>query len=110
MLGHFSYLGYMLIFVFLALAILWGRYYRELFANKGILIKVVVIAVIYQLIVDPIAESWKAWAFSSNEVLGIWFINFPIENTIFFALNSFAIASAVIGFITHQKRHRADLS
>lgn len=109
MFGHYSYLILMLIIVFIALAILWGRYSKELWANKVILIEVAFIAVVYQFVSDPFAEAWRAWFFSNDKILGIWIINFPIENTLFFALNAFTVACAVIGFITHQRRHNAKL-
>jgi len=107
--GHFSYLVYMLIFTLTPTAILWSINYKFLKKNLKVILLTVLLAVVYQIIVDPIAESWKAWFFSPDLILGIWIINFPIENTIFFALTSLATSSAVLTFLHFQGRFKKGL-
>lgn len=101
--GHFSYLVYMLIFTMLPTTILWSINFKFLKRNLKIIILTVSLAVIYQLIADLIAENWQAWFFSNDKILQIWIFNFPLENTLFFILTSFATASAVLTFI-HLKK------
>lgn len=89
----------MLIFTLISTTILWSINYKFLKRNLRVILLTVVMAVIYQLIVDPIAENWQAWFFSHNKILQIWVFNFPLENTLFFILTSFATSSAVLTFI-----------
>ena len=102
--GHFSYLVYMLIFTLIPIGILWVKNFQFLKKNIKIVWMTVIIAVIYQLIVDPFAENWNAWFFSSDKILGVWIFNFPLENILFFILISIAISSAVLTFIYYQER------
>jgi lycopene cyclase domain-containing protein len=103
MFGTFSYLAWMLIFTFVAIGILWWRYYKVLWPNRKVIAIVSLWAIVYQTIVDPFAESWHAWFFDNERVLGIWIGNFPIENTIFFVLVAIAISSFVISRVARNK-------
>lgn len=106
MFGKYSYLVYMLIFTIIPIVIIWAKEFNYLKKNIKVIAMVVGIAIIYQLIVDPFAEIWKAWFFTKEKTLGIWIINFPIENTIFFILVSVAISSALLAFINYEKTGR----
>ena len=110
MFGHYSYLIYMLIFTLIPIVIIWSRYYKELWKEKATIFKVVLLLTVYETVADAIGEGWDGWIFSHSKTLGIWVINFPIENVIFTMLTTFAVASAVIAFIVHQKRRGAKLS
>ena len=101
--GHFSYLVYMLIFTLIPICILWSINFHFLKKNIKVIWMTTVIAIVYQLIVDPFAENWHAWFFSHDKILGVWIFNFPVENILFFVLISVAISSAVLSFIYHQK-------
>lgn len=105
MFGKYSYLIYMLIFTLIPIAVIWTKYYIFLKANIKIVLLMSAIGIIFQLITDPFAESWRAWFFRSDRILNVWIWNFPIENLIFFFLVSIAVSSAILGFIKHyQKR------
>ncbi len=99
--GSLAYLGYMLIFTLVPISLIWAKHHHYLRRNWRVLAMVMGIGVLYQLAVDPFAEAWHAWFFTRSQTLGLWFLNFPIENTIFFALVSFAIASAMLALIEH---------
>ncbi len=100
MFGQYSYLVWMLIFTLVPIGILWARYGRRLlWRNRKAIFVIAIIAILYQLVADPFAESWRAWFFTKNETMGVWIGNFPIENTIFFFLVSIAISSFVIARI-----------
>lgn len=97
--GNFSYLVYMLVFTLIPIGILWINYFHILKKNVKIVLITAGIIVIYQILTDPFAEIWKAWLFSNDKILGLWLINFPIENTLFSALVSIAVSSATLIFI-----------
>lgn len=103
MFGHFSYLVYMLIFTFIPIGILWWKNFKFLRKNIKIVLITVFIGIIYQIIVDPFAESWGAWFFTEEKILNILMLNFPVENLIFIILISIAISSAVLTFINYQE-------
>lgn len=100
MFEQYSYLVWMLIFTLVPICILWARYGRRLlWRNRRAIALVAIIAVLYQFIADPFAEASHAWFFGDDKVLGLWIGNFPIENTLFFALVSIAISSFVIALM-----------
>lgn len=111
----YEYPVWLLLFVIIPVSALWiwklkllrsyrkVFYYRFLGKNVKIIFLTSFVAVIYQLIIDPFAESWNAWHFSSEKILGIWILNFPVENTLFFILTSTATSSAVLTFIYYKK-------
>lgn len=107
MFGEFSYLVYMLIFTSIPLAVVWFKYFSFLKKNIKIVAYTTLSGIIYQLIVDPFAEGWDAWFFSPDKILGIWIFNFPVENTIFFALVAATISSAVLAFLCHFHKKEA---
>ena len=97
MFEEYTYLVWMLIFTIAPIGIIWARYGRRLlWKNRKASRIIAAIAVVYQFIADPFAEAWHAWFFVKDLTMGIWIVNFPIENTIFFALVSIAISSFVI--------------
>ncbi len=103
MFGKYSYLAWMLIFTLIPIGVLWLRYPHALWRNRHVIALTACIAVLYQLLVDPIAEKWHAWFFDERRVMGIWMGNFPIENTIFFALIAVAISSFVVSRLSRNK-------
>lgn len=106
MFGKYSYLTYMLIFTIIPIVIIWIKELDYLKKNVKIIAIIAGIAIVYQLITDPFAEIWKTWFFTKEKILGVWLINFPIENTIFFILVSIAVSSAVLAFINYEKSGR----
>ena len=111
MFDEFSYLAYMLIFTLTPISILWFRYYQFLWLNRKIIFYTLAFGIVYQLIADPFAEGWRAWFFSDDKVLGLWVLNFPIENVIFVVLISIAISSAVLVLVRHfNKKVRSHTS
>lgn len=103
MFGQFSYLVYMLTFTLIPIITLWFINFRFLFKNIKVILGVAIIALGYQLIVDPFAEYFQAWFFSEDRILGIWLFNFPIENVLFFLLVSIALSSAVLTLVNLQQ-------
>lgn len=91
----------MLVFTLIPIGILWARYHRFLWLNRKVIGGAMLFGVLYQIVADPFAESWRAWFFTGDKVIGLWVINFPIENTLFFILIPLAIASATLVFIRH---------
>lgn len=108
MFGQFSYLIYMLLFTFIPIGILWIREFNFLWKNLKVVGITVVSGIIFQLVADPFAENWRAWFFTKEKILGIWLVNFPIENTIFFLLVPLAICSACLTFIHYQETGKFD--
>jgi len=93
----------MLIFTFIPIGILWAKNFKFLRKNIRIVLITVFIGIIYQIIADPFAESWGAWFFTEEKIIGVWILNFPLENLIFIILVSIAISSAVLTFIYYQE-------
>ena len=60
----------------------------------------------YTLIVSTFAQSWGTWHYSSNRILGIYIVNFPIEDLIFAILVSIAISSGVLVFIYYKQKNK----
>ncbi len=52
----------------------------------------------YMCLTDPLAEIWRNWTFSPDQLLGIYMLNFPIEEGLFFLLVPLAVASATLVF------------
>ena len=98
----------MILFTFIAIGIPWMKNFNFLKKNIKIILITALISIIYQLIADPFAENWGAWFFSNNKILGLWILNFPIENMLFFVLVSIAISSAVLTFIHYEERGKFD--
>lgn len=103
MFGQFSYLVYMLVFTIIPMAIVWSINWRRLSANLRVILLVGLTGVVYQLTFDPFAESWQAWFFSEDKILGLWLFNFPLENVLFFLLVPIAISSVVLTLIDFGK-------
>ena len=106
MFGHYSYLVYTLIFTLSPIVLMWMHDYPMMRKNFSVIGIVALLSVLYQSIVDPFAESWHAWFFGNDKILGIWIGSFPIENTLFFALVSIAITSCILNRIASMERHR----
>jgi lycopene cyclase domain-containing protein len=51
---------------------------------------------VYLCLSDPFAEAWHNWFFSDDRNLGLFIINFPIEEALFFLLVPIAVASATL--------------
>lgn len=80
-------------------ALLWLRNGPFLWRNRHIILSVVAIAEVWMLITDPIGGHWGAWYFSSDKVLGIWFLEvMPIEDFFGIAVVSSAAACAILVF------------
>lgn len=104
MFGSYSFLVYMLFFTLVPTAILWLKYHRVLKKNIKIIAIMIILALIFQFVSDPFAEAWHAWYYTREKTLGIWILNFPIENTIFTILIAIVISSAVISFIHYHEQ------
>ncbi len=92
----------MLIFTLLPIMVLWTKFFSRLKKNLRVIIIVSLITLVFQFIADPFAESWQSWYFNPDKSLGIWIINFPIENIIFTVLVSIAISSAIVALIEEK--------
>ena len=102
-LGHFSYLFYMLIFTLIPIAILWLKEFNFLIKNIKIIFTGIIIAIVYTIISSYFAQRLHAWFFNEDKILGIYILNFPVEDVIFAVLISITIASAVLVFINYQE-------
>ena len=99
MFGKYSYLVYMLIFTIIPSLIAWIISFHFLTKNLRVISNNLLISIVYQLIIDPPAEYFKAWFFSDDKILGCWIINFPFENMFFILSVVFTISSCVLMFI-----------
>ena len=108
MFGHYTYLIYTLIFTLSPIVLIWIHDYPMMRKNLTVIGIVALLSAVYQVVVDPFAESWHAWFFGNDKILGIWIGNFPIENTVFFVLVSIAITSFVLTRIGSAERHRGE--
>ena len=85
--------------------LLWARHTRFLWANRGIILRVVAVAEVWMLITDPIGGWWGAWYFDPNTVLGVWlFAYMPIEDLFGIAVVSSAAACAILVFGYSRRR------
>lgn len=86
-------------------AVLWARNGRFLWRQRGIILRVVLIAEVWMLITDPIGGAWGAWFFDPQQVLGIWLFGLmPIEDLFGAAVVSSAAACATLVFAYGPRR------
>jgi lycopene cyclase domain-containing protein len=86
-------------------AVLWARNARFLWANRRIILRVVLIAEVWMLITDPIGGAWGAWYFAPDKVLGLWLFTWmPIEDLFGIAVVSSAAACATLVFAYSPRR------
>jgi lycopene cyclase domain-containing protein len=79
--------------------LLWARNADFLWQRRAVILKIILIAEVWMLIVDPIGGHWRAWYFNPDKVLGIWFWQVaPLEDFIGMAGTSSAAACAVLVF------------
>ena len=98
-LGHTSHLFYLVAFNVVMLAILWARNWRWLLTQRRTLLVVVVAAVLWMFVTDPIGGAWQAWFFDPPKVLGIWLFRvMPVEDLLGISLIGLTTASAVLVF------------
>ena len=102
--GNFSYLAYMLIFTIPPISFIWIKHFKILKKNIKTIFSLMSIGLVLALISDPIANWTDSWFFTKEKILGIYVINFPIEDIIFVLLVSFAISSAIIGFVYSKEK------
>ena len=82
-------------------SILWARNATFLWSRRRTILLVMAMAVVWQLVTDPIGAIWGAWRINQNQVLGIWLYGVgitPIDNLLGIALVSSAAACAVLVF------------
>lgn len=80
-------------------AILWARNARFLWSQRGVIARVVVIALVWMAMTDPIGGAWRAWLIEPQLVVGIYLFRYmPIEDLFGIAVVSSAAACAVLVF------------
>ncbi len=98
-LGRYSHLFYLVVFNLIMLTILWARNWRWLLTQWRTLLVVMLCAVLWMFVTDPIGGAWQAWLFDPRKVLGVWLIDFmPIEDLLGISLISLTAASAILVF------------
>jgi lycopene cyclase domain-containing protein len=86
-------------------AVLWARNARFLWAQRRIILTVVVVAEVWMLITDPIGGHWRAWVFGPDKVLGLWLFEvMPVEDLLGIAVVSSAAACATLVFAYSPRR------
>ncbi|MGB4076840.1 MAG: hypothetical protein WBK28_04040 [Minisyncoccia bacterium] len=103
-LGKFTYLAYMLVFCLPVLALMWGRKWRLLWANRLVLAITTSAGVLWWFLAEPLVPLWKPWVFGEERILGVWFHYAPIEDLLYALLVPFTIASVVIIFLDSKRR------
>ena len=101
MFGHYTYLVYVLVFCLVPTAVFWIIGYRFLRRNLAIIAMAALISFLYLCLTDPLAEAWHNWFFSPDRLLGLYMLNFPVEEGLFFLLVPTAVASAAIFFLSY---------
>ncbi|MFN8456824.1 MAG: lycopene cyclase domain-containing protein [Anaerolineae bacterium] len=95
----FSHLFLLIVSGFIFHGLLWARNAAFLWRQRAVILKIILIAEVWMLIVDPIGGHWRAWVFNPDKVLGIWFWQVaPLEDFIGMAVTSSAAACAMLVF------------
>ncbi len=103
--AQFSYLLTLLVAGAIFHALLWARNARFLWSQWAVIFKIILIAEVWMLMIDPVGGHWRAWVFDPDKVLGIWFWQVaPIEDFVGIAVTSSAAACAVLVF-GYSPRH-----
>jgi hypothetical protein len=103
--GHFSHLIMLLLAGMALHGLFWARNTVFLWSLRATILKVVLLAELWQLIASPIGGLWGAWHFSSDRVLGVWLAEgMPIEDILGIAVVSSAAACGVLVFGYGPKR------
>lgn len=106
MFNNFSYIAYTLLFCVPVIALFWWRKSDLIVRNRRAVLGSVVCGILFQLIADPVAEAWGAWFFTPDKILGLWILNFPIENILFFIFVPLAISMFVLVCIDWKLRRK----
>jgi lycopene cyclase domain-containing protein len=96
-----------LAFCLTPIAVFWALGYRFLRKNWRVVGLTALVIFLYMCLTDPLAEAWRNWFFSSDRILGLYFLNFPIEEGLFFLLVPIAVASATLYFISLRENVKA---
>ena len=107
MFGHDTYLIYVLVFCLVPTGIFWVLAFRLLRRNLAVIGLSSLIMFAYLCLTDPLAEAWRNWYFPGDRLLGVYMLNFPVEEGLFFLLVPFAVASAALFFISLLQRSSA---
>jgi len=103
MFGQHTYLVYVLAFCLIPTGVFWAIGFRFLRKNPAVVGMTVLITFTYLCLTDPLAEAWHNWFFSQDRLLGVYVINFPVEEGLFFLLVPFAVASAALCFLSFRE-------
>ena len=106
MFGQYTYLVYLLAFCLIPIGLFSvpnSKFFRK---NLKVIGLSALVILIYLCVTDPLAEAWHTWFFSNDRILGFWFINFPVEEGLFFLLVPITVAFATLSFIRYQDRAR----
>ena len=104
MFGHYTYLIYVLAFCLIPTGVFWALGFRFLRRNLTVVGMTALIMLAYMCLTDPFAEAWHNWFFSADRLLGVWVINFPLEEGLFFLLVPIAVASATLFFLSLSEK------
>ena len=104
MFGQYTYIIYLLAFCLIPIGLFWATNFRFLRKNVRVVGMTALLIFIFLCMTDPFAEAWHTWFFSSDRILGLWIINFPFEEGLFFLLVPIAVATATLTFISLQER------
>jgi len=94
--GHATYVITTLIFAGIAISIEWLFSFRRLAGHKRIVIGISVLGVLAALVGEPVALSWKAWAYNDERIMGIFALGTVLETVLFGILVGIAISSATL--------------
>ena len=74
--------------------------------NMKIILMTGLFGILYTFIVNPIATYFRIWTISSDKIIGIMVLGFPVEDILFFALVGITISSATLSFVHSLKYGR----
>ncbi|MFQ6015080.1 MAG: hypothetical protein ACE5NP_06530 [Anaerolineae bacterium] len=96
MFGFNTYLILTLLFALPPIALLWWRHFRLLWQEKGLICFVTFLATSYGFFVWPVSMQWQSWAYSKDQIIGLWVIATALEDIVWWLLISFLFASFVV--------------
>jgi lycopene cyclase domain-containing protein len=93
---HFNYVLWLVLFVLAPLGVLWSLYFRYLWQYKRTLWTCILFALLFSVPWDVVAVKANIWNFPKSSVLGIWFLNLPIEELFFMVFVTFLYATTAL--------------
>jgi lycopene cyclase domain-containing protein len=103
MFGRTTYLIYVLAFCLVPTVVFLAIGFRFIRKNLKVLGMTVLVTFAYLCVTDPLAEAWHNWFFTQDRLLGVYMLNFPVEEGLFFLLVPIAVATATLCFLSFRE-------